>query len=277
MLVVVTKYCLAKGVLSFSGLTFGSFITLILDFINSLVSNSPQGHFVDPIPIPGWFLMLTRCPTWQRKLLKNNDSPLSFMFFGGLTIFGRKSSMSTRASFVVALEAADKLVRIPKTMTNSASKPAAWNMSVIRSHFLFPLIQSLTSLSLSFLAHCKYIRRNYDGTLAIHRSSTTIPCRVQLQCSIWKVLIWNSKISSKVIVGSQFRYTWSITILDCNVYNESNLTSYYQLTWDFGIKVKIFITLHKKGAAYYIPFKNFSATSSSNRSLFDTLFESPEI
>ena len=83
--------------------------------------------------------------------------------------------------------------------------------------------------------HCKYIRRNYDGTLAIHRSSTTIPCRFQLQCSIWKVLIWNSKISSKVIVGSQFRYTWSITILDCNVYNESNLTSYYQSTGDSGI------------------------------------------
>ena len=40
--------------------------------------------------------------------------------------------------------------------------------------------------------HCKYIRPDYDGTLAIHRSSTMIPCRHWLQCKIWKFLISNS-------------------------------------------------------------------------------------
>ena len=44
------------------------------------------------------------------------------------------------------------------------------------------------------ILHCKYIRPDYDGTLAIHRSSTMIPCRDQLQCKIWKFLIQNSII-----------------------------------------------------------------------------------
>ena len=102
--------------------------------------------------------------------------------------------------------------------------------------------------------HCKYIRPHYDGTLAIHRSSTTIPCRFQLQCSIWKVLIWNSKISSKVIVGSQFRYTWSITILDCNVYNESNLTSYYQSLEILGLKSKFSLNHYIKKKMLHIRY-----------------------
>ena len=42
--------------------------------------------------------------------------------------------------------------------------------------------------------HCKYIRPHYDGTLAIHRSTTTIHCRYQLQCSIWKFPIQNGII-----------------------------------------------------------------------------------
>ena len=37
--------------------------------------------------------------------------------------------------------------------------------------------------------HCKYIRPDYDGTLAIHSSSTMIHCRDQLQRKIWKFLI----------------------------------------------------------------------------------------
>ena len=40
--------------------------------------------------------------------------------------------------------------------------------------------------------HCKYIRPDYDGTLAIHRSGTIIPCRDQLQCKIWEFPIQNS-------------------------------------------------------------------------------------
>ena len=40
--------------------------------------------------------------------------------------------------------------------------------------------------------HCKYIRPDYDGTLAIHSSSTMIPCTNWLQCNIWKFLIPNS-------------------------------------------------------------------------------------
>ena len=40
--------------------------------------------------------------------------------------------------------------------------------------------------------HCKYIRPDYDGTLAIHSSSTMIPCTHWLQCKIWKFLIPNS-------------------------------------------------------------------------------------
>ena len=42
------------------------------------------------------------------------------------------------------------------------------------------------------LLHCKYIRPDYDGTPAIHSSSTMIPRRDQLQCKIWKFLIQNS-------------------------------------------------------------------------------------
>ena len=37
--------------------------------------------------------------------------------------------------------------------------------------------------------HCKYIRPDYDGTLAIQSSSTMIHCRDQLQRKIWKFLI----------------------------------------------------------------------------------------
>ena len=37
--------------------------------------------------------------------------------------------------------------------------------------------------------HCKYIQPDYDGTLAIHISSTMIHCRDQLQHKIWKFLI----------------------------------------------------------------------------------------
>ena len=54
------------------------------------------------------------------------------------------------------------------------------------------------------MLHCKYIRRNYDGTLAIHRSSTMIPCRDQLQCSTWKFLIQNGITSSELMAESQF-------------------------------------------------------------------------
>ena len=99
--------------------------------------------------------------------------------------------------------------------------------------------------------HCKYIRPHYDGTLAIHRSSTTIHCRDQLQCIIWKFLIFELRSCYQCTGSYAILYIWRITILDCNVYNESNLTSYYQLTWDFGIKVKIFIkATHKEGVAY---------------------------
>ena len=44
-------------------------------------------------------------------------------------------------------------------------------------------------LKFTLCVHCKYIRPDYDGTLAIHRSSTTIHRRYQLQCKIWKLLI----------------------------------------------------------------------------------------
>ena len=50
----------------------------------------------------------------------------------------------------------------------------------------------------TYRVHCKYIRPDYDGTLAIHRSSTMIHCRLQLQCSIGKVLIQNCKTSDQL-------------------------------------------------------------------------------
>ena len=40
--------------------------------------------------------------------------------------------------------------------------------------------------------HCKYIQPDYDGTPAIHSSSTMIHRRDQLQCKVWKFLIQNS-------------------------------------------------------------------------------------
>ena len=44
-------------------------------------------------------------------------------------------------------------------------------------------------MSQGLVVHCKYIRPDYDGTLAIHSSSTMIHCRDQLQRKIWKFLI----------------------------------------------------------------------------------------
>ena len=69
--------------------------------------------------------------------------------------------------------------------------------------FLPHILEQMISIG---LLHCKYIRRNYDGTLAIHRSTTMIPCRDQLQCSTWKFLIQNSITPSPLIAGSQFKY-----------------------------------------------------------------------
>ena len=43
-----------------------------------------------------------------------------------------------------------------------------------------------------FHLHCKYLRPDYDGTLAIHSNSTMVHRRDQLQCKIWKFLIQNS-------------------------------------------------------------------------------------
>ena len=52
-------------------------------------------------------------------------------------------------------------------------------------------ISKITNEKKDYL-HCKYIRPDYDGTLAIHRSGTMIPCRDQLQCKIWEFPIQDS-------------------------------------------------------------------------------------
>ena len=137
------------------------------------------------------------------------------------------------------------MVSIGISLTNYENFMKCWRIFYIFCAWLF-----LTHFFQIWL-HCKYIRPHYDGTLAIHRSSTTIHSRYQLQCIIWKFLISKLRSCYQCTWSYAILYIWRITILDCNVYNESNLTSYYQLTWDFGIKVKIFIkSLHKECAAY---------------------------
>ena len=53
------------------------------------------------------------------------------------------------------------------------------------------------------IAHCKYLRPNYDGITVYHRTSTIFRCNVPLQLNIPIATIRYTKIYSDMIVKCQ--------------------------------------------------------------------------
>ena len=83
--------------------------------------------------------------------------------------------------------------------------------------------------------HCKYLRPNYDGITAYHRTSTIIHCNDPLQLNIPIATIRYTKNYSGMIVKCQQKFIAGSTFLYCKNHDKIYETLQSDFIVDIGI------------------------------------------